>query len=62
MAMAMALRRLSSAVDKPLQRLVNGGSVYHMVFFFSLTFSIAIPVFVRERFVFYVALVLVFVV
>ncbi|KAE9466746.1 hypothetical protein C3L33_01352, partial [Rhododendron williamsianum] len=26
MAMAMALRRLSSSVDKPLQRLVNGGS------------------------------------
>ncbi|KAG5535414.1 hypothetical protein RHGRI_023246 [Rhododendron griersonianum] len=30
MAMAMALRRLSSSVDKPLQRLVNGGSVYYM--------------------------------
>ncbi|GFY99883.1 serine transhydroxymethyltransferase 1 [Actinidia rufa] len=30
MAMAMALRRLSSSVDKPIQRLFNGGSVYYM--------------------------------
>ncbi|XP_027161710.1 serine hydroxymethyltransferase, mitochondrial [Coffea eugenioides] len=30
MAMAMALRRLSSVVDKPIKRLYNGGSLYFM--------------------------------
>ncbi|KAL6993945.1 glycine hydroxymethyltransferase [Sarracenia purpurea var. burkii] len=30
MAMAMALRRLSSSVDKPSRRLFNGGSLYYM--------------------------------
>ncbi|XP_027078506.1 serine hydroxymethyltransferase, mitochondrial [Coffea arabica] len=30
MAMAMALRRLSSVVDKPIKRLYNGGSLYYM--------------------------------
>jgi glycine hydroxymethyltransferase len=28
--MAMALRRLSSSVDKPLHRICNGGSIYYM--------------------------------
>ena len=35
MAMAMALRRLSSSVDKPIRRVFNGGSIYHMVLSFS---------------------------
>ncbi|XP_028068982.1 serine hydroxymethyltransferase, mitochondrial isoform X2 [Camellia sinensis] len=30
MAMALALRRLSSSVEKPIQRLINGGSLYYM--------------------------------
>lgn len=30
MAMALALRRLSSSADKPLQRLFNGGHLYSM--------------------------------
>ncbi|KVH92380.1 Pyridoxal phosphate-dependent transferase [Cynara cardunculus var. scolymus] len=30
MAMALALRRLSSSADKPLQRLLNGGHLYSM--------------------------------
>ncbi|KAF5958357.1 hypothetical protein HYC85_005582 [Camellia sinensis] len=30
MAMALALRRLSSSAEKPIQRLINGGSLYYM--------------------------------
>ncbi|KAK4426520.1 Serine hydroxymethyltransferase, mitochondrial [Sesamum alatum] len=30
MALAMAVRRLSSSVDKPIKRLSNGGSLYYM--------------------------------
>ena len=35
MAMAMALRRLSLSVDKPICRVFNCGSIYHMVLSFS---------------------------
>ncbi|KAK4580636.1 hypothetical protein RGQ29_024328 [Quercus rubra] len=30
MAMAMALRRLASSIDKPIRPIVNGGSLYYM--------------------------------
>lgn len=43
MAMAIALRRLSPTLDKPVKRLYNGGSLYYMVrmnlfiFFYTIT-------------------------
>lgn len=36
MAMAIALRRLSATIDKPVKSLYNGGSIYYMVCIYNL--------------------------
>ncbi len=38
MAMAMALRRLASSIDKPIRPLFNGASLYYMVLSLYLSF------------------------
>lgn len=40
MAMALALRRLSSSVNKQIRPLFNGGSLYYMVHFIFLAFYV----------------------
>lgn len=52
MAMAMAFRRLSSSVDKPIKR---GGSLYYMVS--SLFYAyVVLPLFMQGNLVFYLCL------
>lgn len=46
--MAMALRRLSSSIDKPLRPLFNAGSLYYKVSPLSLFFFFSLLLFVTR--------------